>query len=211
MKLSTTLLTVVGLTAGMSVGGALLSKAGLTDPTPAVSASASADTFDIDGLHSYVVFKVGYMGVSDFWGRFNSVSGTYSLDFDDPSNSVVDISIDAASVDTANQGRDDHLRGADFFSAKEFPAITFTGTAFEKVDADTIRVTGDLTLRGVTKSVAVDIDWTGAREDPRGGFRSGISSTMTISRSDFGVNYGVATGALGEEVTMMAGITGMRK
>lgn len=211
MKLSTTLLTTAGLALAFSTGGAILSSVGLEDPTPAASANIAADSYEVDGLHSSVVFRVGYMGVSHFYGRFNGISGTYSLDYENPSESSIDISIDAASIDTAHEGRDDHLKGADFFSAKEFPQITFTGTSFEAVDADTIRVTGDLTMRGVTEEVTVDIDWVGEREDPRGGYRSGISANMTVPRSDFGVNYGVATGALGNDVTIMIGLTGMRQ
>ncbi|MEO1582975.1 MAG: YceI family protein [Planctomycetota bacterium] len=204
----TTLLATAGV---VTLGGALLSTVGLADPTPTAAATADGETYQIDSGHSGVVFKVGYMGVSTFYGRFNNVSGSYQLDYDNPSQSSIDIRIDAASVDTANAGRDEHLRGADFFSAKEFPEISFVGEQFESVDADTLRVTGDLTMRGVTESITVEIDWMGDREDPRGGYRSGIDSSMTINRSDFGVNYGVATGALGDETTIMIGLTGTRR
>ncbi|MEO1715622.1 MAG: YceI family protein [Planctomycetota bacterium] len=207
MKLTTALLAAAGLT----MGGSLLTAVGLEDPTPRAAASAGADMYEVDGLHSSVVFRVGYMGVSNFYGRFNDVSGTYQLDFDNPSQSSIDITIDTASIDTNNEGRDKHLRGPDFFSAKEFPTISFTGTSFEAVDSNTIRVTGDMNVRGTTQEVTVDIDWIGDRPDPRGGYRSGIDTTLTIARSDFGVNYGVDVGVLGDNTDIMIGITGMKK
>lgn len=208
MKLTTALFAAV---AGMTAGGALLAAAGFEDPTPKAAASAGADMYEVDGLHSSVVFRVGYMGVSNFYGRFNGVSGTYQLDFANPSESSINISIDTASIDTANEGRDKHLRGPDFFSAKEFPTVTFTGTSFEGVDSDTIRVTGDLNLRGVTKQVTVEIDWVGDRPDPRGGYRSGFDTTLTIDRSEFGVSYGVDVGVLGDKTDIMIGLTGMKQ
>ncbi|MEL6797939.1 MAG: YceI family protein [Planctomycetota bacterium] len=207
MKLTTALLAAAGLT----MGGSLLTAVGLEDPTPRASASAGADMYEVDGLHSSVVFRVGYMGVSNFYGRFNDVSGTYQLDFDNPSQSSINITIDTASIDTNNEGRDKHLRGPDFFSAKEFPTISFTGTTFEAVDSNTIRVTGDMNVRGTTQEVTVDIDWIGDRPDPRGGYRSGIDTMLRIARSDFGVNYGVDVGVLGDETDIMIGITGMKK
>ncbi len=205
------LVSAVVAAAGITLGGSLLTAVGLEDPTPQATASAGADLYAVDGLHSSVVFRVGYMGVSNFYGRFNDVSGTYRLDFDNPSESAINIAIDTASIDTANGDRDKHLRGPDFFSAKEFPTITFTGTSFEGVDADTIRVTGDLTVRGVTEQVTVDIDWVGDRPDPRGGYRSGIDTVMTIDRSDFGVSYGVDVGVLGDSTDIMIGLTGMKQ
>jgi polyisoprenoid-binding protein YceI len=207
MKLASALAAAVVVTAG----GSLLTVAGLEDPTPKALASAGADLYEVDGLHSSVVFRVGYMGVSNFYGRFNDVSGTYKLDFDNPSQSSIDITIDTASIDTANEGRDKHLRGPDFFSAKEFPTVTFTGTSYEAVDGDTIRVTGDMTVRGTTKEVTVDIDWVGDRPDPRGGYRSGIDTMLTIDRSDFGVSYGVDVGVLGDKTDIMIGLTGMKQ
>ncbi|MEL7483204.1 MAG: YceI family protein [Planctomycetota bacterium] len=207
MKLTTAALATVGVVAG----GSLLSAVGVSDPTPHATASAGADMYEVDGLHSSVVFRVGYMGVSNFYGRFNEVSGSYMLDFDNPSQSSIDITIDTASIDTANEGRDKHLRGPDFFSAKEFPTVSFTGTSFEAVDADTIRVTGDMSVRGRTQEVTVDIDWIGDRPDPRGGYRSGIDTTLTINRSDFGVSYGVDVGVLGDKTDIMIGLTGMKQ
>lgn len=207
MKLASAVLA----TAAVTVGGSFLTVAGFDDPTPKAVASAGADLYEVDGLHSSVVFRVGYMGVSNFYGRFNDVSGTYRLDFDNPSQSSIDISIDTASIDTANEGRDKHLRGPDFFSAKEFPTVTFTGTSFEGIDGDTIRVTGDMTVRGKTQEVTVDIDWVGDRPDPRGGYRSGIDTMLTINRSEFGVSYGVDVGVLGDKTDIMIGLTGMKQ
>ena len=199
------------ITGLLALGGAGLAGFGATDPTPAAQASQAADEFAVDGVHSSVVFKVGYMGVANFYGRFNEVKGAYSIDFDNPSASALDIAIPTESVDSNNSGRDQHLRGADFFSAKEFPTIRFLATEFSKVDDDTMRITGDLSLRGVTKTVSVDLDWLGQRPDPRGGIRSGFEVVFPINRSDFGVSYGIDNGALGDETTITVAITGMRQ
>jgi polyisoprenoid-binding protein YceI len=196
----------------MGLGGVAMATLGFEDPTPAVSASAArAGAYDVDGLHSSVVFKVRYQNVANFYGRFNEVSGTYSIDPANPSASEIDIAVNAGSVDSNHEGRDDHLRGPDFFAAKEFPAIRFVANSFEAVDADTIRATGDLTLRGVTKRVSVDVDWMGEGPDFRGGTRSGFETTLTINRSEFGVNYGVENNVLGDSTEITIAITGMQK
>lgn len=208
--MKTSVLVVAAGATGL--GGMALAALGFEDPTPALNASSSrAGAYDVDSLHSSVVFKVGYQNVANFYGRFNEVGGTYSIDPANPSASEIDITVNAASVDSNNDGRDDHLRGPDFFAAKEFPAIRFVASSFEAVDADTIRATGDLTLRGVTKQVSVDIDWMGEGPDFRGGTRSGFETVLTVNRSEFGVNYGVENNVLGDTTEITIAITGMQK
>ncbi|MGP1272799.1 MAG: YceI family protein [Phycisphaerales bacterium] len=203
----------LALAAGViSFGGAGVHLLGGGDATPQAQASTTrAGTFDVDAVHSSVVFKVGYMGVANFYGRFNEVEGTYSIDLENPSNSELDVTIPAESIDSNSEGRDRHLRGADFFSTKEFPTIRFVGNEFEAAGENTLRVTGDLTLRGVTQPVTVDLQWLGERPDPRGGVRSGFEAVFTIDRSDFGVSYGVDNGALGDATTVTVALTGMRQ
>ncbi|GAB5495114.1 MAG: YceI family protein [Phycisphaerales bacterium] len=182
-----------------------------TDAAPAeVFTTANAETYAVDNGHSSVVFGVSYMGVTNFYGRFNKVSGEYSIDPENPSASSLDISVDAESVDSNNEGRDKHLRGADFFSAKEFPQIRFKATSFEAGDDGSMNVTGELTLRGKTQTETATLVWMGEMDDPRGMVRSGFEAELVIDRSDYGVNYGVESGALGDEVTLTIGITGTR-
>ena len=174
-------------------------------------AASQADTYGVDGMHSSVVFKVGYMGVTNFYGRFNKVSGEYSIDLDNPSASKLSVSVQADSVDSNSENRDKHLKGGDFFSAQEFPEISFVGKTFEAAGDNTLKITGDLTLKGVTKTETTVLEWMGDRADPRGGQRSGWEAKITINRSEYGVDYGVENGALGDEVELTVAITGMQK
>jgi polyisoprenoid-binding protein YceI len=196
----------------LGLGGLGLHQVGLADPTPSVGAStAAAGTFAVDGIHSSVIFQVGYQNVANFYGRFNEISGSYAIDPSNPTAGSIDIQITTDSIDTANEGRDKHLRGADFFAAKEFPIIRFVGKEFQPVDSDTVRVSGELTLRGVTKPVTVDIDWIGVGPDFRGGTRSGFETSLVINRSEFGVNYGIDNNVLGDQTEITIAITGMEQ
>lgn len=177
----------------------------------AMFATTRADAFGVDATHSSVLFKVGYMGVTNFYGRFGQVAGEYAIDLENPSNSILNVAVKTESVDSNNADRDKHLRGADFFSAKEFPEIRFVGKSFEAVGDNTIKVTGDLTLRGVTQEETATLEWMGGREDPRGGYRSGFEAVLEIDRSDYGVSYGVENGALGDKTTITVALTGMRQ
>ncbi|MEM8756373.1 MAG: YceI family protein [Planctomycetota bacterium] len=202
---------VAGTLAVLAFGGAALSSIGVDGVSSELSASTAAGEFAVDAGHSSVVFSVGYQNVARFYGRFNEVSGTYRFDFEDPANSEIDIAIPTASIDSNSEGRDNHLRGPDFFSAREFPTIRFVGKEFSPVDDDTMRVAGDLTLRGVTRPVSVDVDWLGQGPDFRSGTRSGFHTVLTIDRSDFGVMYGVDNGVLGDETEIIISLTGMMR
>lgn len=209
MKTKSVVLAAVGAAA---LGGVMVGFQGNPNAgDPALLATSRADAFAVDATHSSVVFKVGYMGVTNFYGRFNQVAGEYAIDPANPSASVLNIAVKTESIDSNNQGRDKHLRGADFFSAKEFPEIRFVGTGFESAGENKIKVTGDLTLRGATRTETAVLEWIGGREDPRGGFRSGWEATLEIDRSNYGVNYGIENGALGDRTTIVVAITGMRQ
>src|SRR5438045_581123 len=116
------------------------------------AASAGADNYAVDGMHAGVSFKISHLGLSWTYGRFNEMSGDFTLDPADPSKSSFNLSIQVNSVDTNNKKRDDHLKSPDFFNVKQFPAITFKSTSVKPVK-DGYQVTGDLTLHGVTKPV----------------------------------------------------------
>ncbi|MHC4908353.1 MAG: YceI family protein [Planctomycetota bacterium] len=165
--------------------------------------------YTIDGGHSTVLFRVKHLGVSPFWGRFNKVSGSYTVDQGDPNGSSVELTIPTASVDTNSEGRDGHLKNPDFFDVEKHPEMTFKSTAIEALDETTFKVTGDLTLLGVTKSVSGTVEWYGEAQT-RMGYRSGFEATFEFNRSDFGMMKYVAEGALGDTIRVVAGIEGIK-
>lgn len=195
----------VGVTAFAFLGGAAPAPV-TTAAAIATSATAAAGAFTVDGVHSSVVFKVKHAGVADFYGRFNKVEGSFNLDAADAKASSLNITIDTASIDSNNAGRDKHLKNTDFFAAAEFPKITFVGKEFTG-SSTSYEVKGDLTLHGVTKSITVTVTDTG-RGNMKGTAIAGLGATFTIKRSDFGMTYGVEGGALGDEVTVMVGLEG---
>lgn len=161
--------------------------------------SLAAATYEVDGVHSSVVFKIKHAGATWFYGTFETVSGSLSLDEADPSKSKVEVEIDAASVDSNNVKRDGHLESPDFLSAKEFPSIEFQSTSVKKSGEGSFEVTGDLTFRGVTKSITVPVTHVG-KGQMQGKQVAGYEASFSIERSDFGSTYGLDEGALGDEV-----------
>ena len=149
-------------------------------------------TYEIDTTHSMIIFRAKHSGVSYNYGRFNDFTGEITMD-EDISKSTVELEIKAASVDTANNKRDQHLRSSDFFSAKQFPVITFKSTkvSMKEGETDMLEVTGDLELHGVKKSITVDVEITGRGKNREGGSLIGFESTFTIKRSEFGMTYGI--------------------
>ena len=154
----------------------------------------------VDPGHSSVVFKVKHANAAWFKGSFDVINGTVSLDPSKAEAGSVQLTIPVDSVDSNDKGRDDHLKNADFFNAKENPEITFKSTKIQK-KGEAYEVTGDLALAGKSKSTTLKVEYIGAGE--MRGKRMGYSTTFTIKRSDFGMNYGVDAKALGDEVTLM--------
>ena len=147
-------------------------------------------TYGFDKAHSFIGFKVRHMGLIEVPGFFRDFRGEVNFDTKDVSKSSVNFKAMTTSVDTGVAGRDRHLRTADFFEVEKFPEMTFTSTKVEKKGKGWI-VTGDLTMKGVTKSVAIPFEivgWLPASD--RAGMKMGISGETTINRRDFGVNYG---------------------
>lgn len=209
MKTKAVILATLG---AAGLGGAMVGFQGNPNAGDAsVYTTSRADAYSVDATHSSVVFKVGYMGVTNFYGVFEEVAGEYAIDLANPSASTLDVAVKTESVDSNNDGRDKHLTGADFFSAKEFPDIRFVGKTFEAAGENKVKVTGDLTLRGVTREETTVLEWIGDREDPRGGYRSGWEATLEIDRSNYGVNYGIENGALGDRTSITVAITGIRE
>jgi len=172
-----------------------------------LSALAGAATYTIDPDHSNVGFKVRHLMVSNVKGNFEKHSGVVVINDKDITNSKVEVSIDTASVNTGVQKRDAHLRSADFFDVAKYPTMTFVSKKVAKAGKDKLKVTGYLTLHGVTKEVVLDVEGPSKEsKDPWGNFRSGAVASTKISRKDFGLvwNAALETGgvAVGDEVTI---------
>lgn len=172
-------------------------------------AAPKAETFDVDPVHSSVVFRVKHLDVSWFYGRFNEVSGRFTLDPADPEKSRVEVSVKADSLDTGNERRDRDLKGQHFFNVKQFPTITFKSTAVESKGDGRYLVAGDLTLRGVTKSISVDVERVGEGTTvERFGRRAGYHTSFTIDRTDFGMSAMADNKALGRRVKLIIALEG---
>ena len=151
--------------------------------------AAQAADYKIDPSHSFVQFKISHLGYSWMIGTFEEVSGSFTFDPDaGPEGQTVSVEIGTASVDTNHAERDKHLRSAEFLNADEFPTATFISTGYEG-DAEGGTMTGDLTLHGVTKPIAIAVKKVGAGKDPWGGYRAGFEGTVTLTRKDYGVGY----------------------
>jgi len=171
--------------------------------------AGAAENYKIDPDHSTAIFKAKHLGVSNVYGRFNDVSGMFTMDEKDINKSAVSVSIKVEDIDTHNEKRDAHLKSPDFFNSKVFNMITFEGRQFKESGTDKIQVTGDLTIHGVKKSVTVEMVHIGAGKDPWKGYRSGYEGTFKIKRSDFGMNF--MPEGIGDEITIIIGIEGIRQ
>ena len=145
--------------------------------------------WEIDASHSHIVFAVRHMMISTVRGNFNVIRGTMHIDEANPANSWVDAEAETASIDTRDDRRDSHLRSADFFEAEKYPTISFKSTKVERVESEEYKVTGDLTMHGVTKPVVFDVEYSGQIKDPYGLQRAGISGKAKISRKDWGLSW----------------------
>ena len=149
-----------------------------------------AEAWTIDPAHSSAQFSVRHMMVSTVRGEFTRLSGTVELDEKDVTRSSVEATIDATTIDTRNERRDNHLKSADFFDVANHPTITFKSAKVDKVSDGRLKVTGDLTIRGITRPVVLDVEaLSPVVRDPQGNLRSGTSATTRINRKDFGVSW----------------------
>ena len=164
----------------------------------------------MDSVHAWSFFKVKHLGVSYAYGRFNSISGHIEMDDSGPEKSTVEITLKTDSIDTANEGRDQHLKSDAIFNAKQFPTITFNSTKVVK-DGNAWAVTGDLTLHGVTKSVTAKVEKTGEGKGMKGESRTGFEASFAVKRSDFGVKWGLDNGAVGDDVQLWVSLEVIKK
>lgn len=172
------------------------------------TAVTAAQTYTIDPAHTYPYFKISHLGFSTMQGRFNSTSGTITVDMDNGTGSV-DITIDAESIDTAHEDRDDHLRSPDFLNAMEFPEITYKSTEVTIHDDNTATVKGNLTIMGTTKPVTLDVTHIKCGPNPMNDTPTcGFDAHTTIKRTDFGMTFGVP--AIGDEMKLEFAVEAIR-
>jgi polyisoprenoid-binding protein YceI len=167
-------------------------------PMSTVTAPARTQ-WTIDAVHSNVEFSIRHLMIATVKGRFSDVAGTVVIDDADPTQSEIDVRIGVASIDTRVAQRDEHLRSADFFDVATFPTLTFKSRKVA-VDDNGLTVTGDLTIRGVSREVVLDVTSHGQQKDPWGGERAGFEATGKIKRSDFGLTWNQALEAGGVAV-----------
>ncbi len=188
--------------AKLALAATALASLAAMPPPPATSTQAATPAasgrYDIDNVHTAVMFRIRHLGASNSYGRFNLVSGSLILDAETPSESMISLKIDAKSIDTndeagvedaAKDARDKHLRGPDFFNVEEFKTIEFESEKVVDKGAGKFEITGPLTMHGVTKNVTVIADYIGTSTGAQWGTVVGYEAKFTVKRADFGMNY----------------------
>lgn len=164
----------------------------------------------IDAAHSELQFKVKHLMISTVTGTFRTFSGSVESNGDDFSGSSVRFEAEVASIDTRSEDRDNHLKSGDFFDAEKFPKLSFVSSSWEKTGEDTYEVKGDLTIKGVTLPVTLEVESGGIQKDPWGNTKAGFDLKGKINRKDFGLTWNAATEAggvlVGEEVKLIASV-----
>ena len=167
-------------------------------------------TWKLDLVHSKISFNISHMVIAEVTGRFTDFDLSLVQTKDDLTESKLDATIKVNSINTDNEGRDKHLRSADFFDAEKYPEIKFVSKSFEKTGKNSYKITGDLTIHGTTKPVVLDAKYNGSVNDPWGTTRAGFKATTTINRKEFGIVYNKAleTGGflIGEDVEVIINV-----
>ena len=173
----------------------------------------AADEYKVDPVHAMVLFRIQHAGIGYVHGRFNDPTGSFTLDEADPTKSTFNVEVQVANVDTHNDKRDAHLKSPDFFNAKQYPTITFKSTSVKKGAApNTLDVTGDLTLHGVTRSITVQVELTGKGQFPPGAYRAGLETTFTVKRTDYDIKgIPAMPNAVGDDVRLTVAIEGVKQ
>jgi polyisoprenoid-binding protein YceI len=186
--------------------------------TPAAGAAAQdgqKTTWTIDTAHSHVGFSIKHLMIATVRGSFREVQGSVTVDESDPTTARIDITIPTASVTTADEKRDAHLRSADFFDVERFPNMTFRSKRVERQSGDSFRVVGDLTIRDVTREVVLDVELLGRAKDPWGNEKAGFEATTKIKRGDYGLTWNAAleTGGVlvGDKIKITLDISGIKQ
>lgn len=172
--------------------------------------TALADDYKVDvkGAHAFVQFKIKHLGYSWLLGRFNTFDGDFSYDDKSPNSAKINIEIDTKSIDSNHAERDKHLKGKDFLNVNSFPKATFVSNNIKFSDDESAIVTGEFTLKGVTKTISFPIVKIGEGQDPWGGYRAGFSGTTNFKLADYGITYDL--GPASTQVEMSLHIEGVR-
>lgn len=186
-----------------------------TGSAPLANSAASPAVYEIDSAHSSAQFSVRHLMISNVRGEFTKVSGTITYDPSNLAASRIDAVIDVATINTREEQRDAHLKGPDFFDAEKFPTLTFKSKSFQP-DKGNLRITGDLTMRGVTRDVVLQVDGpTPEVKDPWGNTRVGATATTKVNRKEWGLvwNQVLETGgiAVGDEVSITLDLQAVKK
>lgn len=174
-------------------------------------AQALAETYLIDtkGAHAFIQFRIQHLGYSWLSGRFNTFSGKFNYDENNPGEASVEVKIDPASIDTNHAERDKHLRSDDFLDVKKFPEAGFKSTSFTEKGDGNAELKGNLTLHGVTRPITLDVQHVGHGDDPWGGYRRGFEATTKIALADYGIKYNL--GPKSKEVYLTLSVEGIRQ
>jgi polyisoprenoid-binding protein YceI len=190
----------------------LLPGAGVARTTLQAGADDEPTTWRVDSLHSTAIFRVRHLDVAYAYGRFNEVDGSIVFDEGAPEESSVVLEIKTDTVDTNSEDRDNHLRGEMFFDVENHPLITFESTSVATTDeADHYLITGELTFRGVTKTVTVPVEHVGTGPDPWGGQRSGFELQFDVDALEYEIPYATRMKALGKDIRIIVSIESIRE
>ena len=172
-------------------------------------ALAEKYVIDTEGSHAFIQFRIQHLGYSWLSGRFNTFSGSFEYDENTPAKASVQVDIDVASIDSNHAERDKHLRGDEFLDVSKFPKASFVSTSFKDNGDGTAVLTGDFTLRGITKPVTIAVEHIGHGSDPWGGYRRGFEGTTRIALADYGIKYNL--GPKSKEVELTLSVEGIRQ
>ncbi|MBS0267681.1 MAG: YceI family protein [Proteobacteria bacterium] len=175
----------------------------------ALPATAADYVIDTKNAHASITFRIKHLGFSWLTGRFDKFSGTFSFDDKNPDASKVKVEIDTTSVDTNHAERDKHLRAGDLLDTDMFPTATFESTSVKAEGSDKAKITGNLTLHGVTKAITIDAERIGGGKDPWGGYRDGFTGTTLLTLADFDIKRDLGPAAKTVELTL--NIEGIRQ
>jgi polyisoprenoid-binding protein YceI len=189
-------LTALALTAALTIPGIAL-------------AETERYVIDTKGAHAFIQFRIKHLGYSWLYGRFNDFSGTFTYDADDHSKSQVEVQINTASLDSNHAERDKHLRGDDFLDTGKYPKATFKSRSYRETGFNKAVLTGELTFRGVTRPITIEVDRIGNGPDPWGGYRRGFEGRTEFALKDFGIDYNL--GPASRKVEMILTVEGIRQ
>lgn len=169
----------------------------------------AAERYQVDTAHTYILFKVKHFDIGYSYGRFDGPTGSIVWEQANPANSSIEMTVNAVDVNTADGKRDQHLRSADFLNVEKYTAIAFKSTSVRQLSADAYEVTGELTLLGKTRPIAMTVRQTGVGKDPWGDYRRGFETNFVIKRSDWGMDF--MLDGVSDEVELTVSIEGIRQ